>query len=294
MKRCNHAASKASDSAVRIAALLALFALAFPGASAADAQGSRYAFAGLSDWDRDGHRDIVARDAGGLLWLYPGTSTRGYSTADRAQIGNGWNSYRFAGLADWDRDGHQDIVARDADGVLWLYPGASTRAYSKAERVQIGNGWNGYTFAGLADWDRDGHQDIVARDTAGVLWLYPGMSTRGYSTAERVQIGNGWDGYTFAGLADWDRDGHADIVARDAAGLLWLYPGMSTRGYSRADRVQIGNGWGGYTFAGVADWDRDGHQDIVARDDAGLLWLYPGMSTRGYSTVDRVQIGNGW
>ncbi|MFS8978231.1 hypothetical protein PO002_27595 [Cupriavidus necator] len=42
---------------------------------------------------------------------------------------------------------------------------------------------------------------------------------------------------------------------------------------------------GGYTFVGVADWDRDGHQDIVARDASGVLWLYPGMSTRGYSTA---------
>ena len=100
--------------------------------------------------------------------------------------------------------------------------------------------------------------------------------------------------YTIGGLADWDGDGHQDIVARDAANLLWLYPGDSSRGYSQYDRVQIGNGWKGYTFGGLADWDSDGHQDIVARDSAGLLWLYPGDSSRGYSQYDRVQIGNGW
>ncbi|MBD2437756.1 VCBS repeat-containing protein [Nostoc sp. FACHB-110] len=155
----------------------------------------------------------------------------------------------------------------------------------------------GYTFAGLADWDGDGRQDIVARDnTTGLLWLYPGDRTRGYSSQARVQIGNGWNTYTFAGLADWDGDGRQDIVARDnTTGLLWLYPGDRKRGYSSQARVQIGNGWNTYTFAGLADWDGDGRQDIVARDNTTrLLWLYPGDRTRGYSSQARVQIGNGW
>ena len=202
--------------------------------------------------------------------------------------------YTFAGLADWDADGHQDIVARDWGGLLWLCPGDSSRGDNQCQRVQIGNGWYFYTFAGLADWDSDGHQDLIARDSAGLLWLYPGDSSRGYSQYQRVQIGNGRQSYTFAGLADWDSDGHQDLVARDANGLLWLYPGDSSRGYSQFQRVQIGNGWQGYTFVGLADWDADGHQDLVTRDAYNHLWLYPGDSSHGYSQEQRVQIGNGW
>jgi hypothetical protein len=207
-------------------------------------------------------------------------------------------AFTFAGVADWDRDGNQDIVVRqNSNGDLWLYPGESTRAYSSQQRVKIGNGWNGYTFAGVADYDRDGNQDIVVRNDAnGDLWLYPGQSVRGYSTLGRYKIGNGWNGYTFAGLADYDRDGHVDIVTRnDANGDLWLYPGESVRGYSSQQRVKIGNGWNGYAFAGLSDWDRDGHVDILTRSNAnGDLWLYPGESVRGYSSQQRVKIGNGW
>ena len=103
-------------------------------------------------------------------------------------------AYTFAGVADWDRDGHQDIVVRqNATGDLWLYPGESTRAYSSQQRVKIGNGWNGYTFAGVADYDRDASRDIVVRnDTTHDLWLYPGQSVRGYSAIPPVKIGNGW------------------------------------------------------------------------------------------------------
>ncbi|GIE25255.1 hypothetical protein Ahu01nite_083570 [Winogradskya humida] len=276
------------------AVVVAAGGVAVAGSPAAAAYTPGYSFAGVADWDADGHQDIVARDTSGRLWLYPGQSKRGYSSAARVQIGNGWNGYTVAGIADWDRDGSQDIVARDGSGLVWLYPGQSKRGYSSAARVQIGNGWSPFTFAGIEDWDSDGHQDIVARDGSGRLWLYPGQSRRGYSAATPVQIGNGWGPYVFADVADWDADHHPDVVARDSAGLVWLYPGQSKRGYSSAPRVQIGNGWNPYTFADIADWDADHRQDIVTRDSTGRLWVYLGESKRGYSAAGRVQIGNGW
>lgn len=282
----------ASASAVIVCAALPLV-------SAAQDTCGKYTLVGLADWDGDGHRDIVTREnASGNVWLYPGESKRGYGSAQRVQIGNGWIGYTFFGVADWDGDGRQDIVAREnASGNVWLYPGENKRGYSSAPRVQIGNGWNGYTVFGLIDWDGDGDQDIVAREnTSGNVWLYPGEGKRGYGSAPRVQIGNGWNGYASFGLADWDGDGHADILTQENAnGNLWLYPGEGKRGYSAAQRVQVGNGWNGYTSFGAAAWDGDSHQDIVARENAtGNLWLYPGESKRGYSSAARVQIGNGW
>jgi hypothetical protein len=88
--------------------------------------------------------------------------------------------------------GAQDILTRDGTGALWLYLGQGVHEYRGLERVQIGNGWNGFTFAGLADWNGDGHQDIVARDSTGLLWLYPGDGTPDYSSQPRVQISDGW------------------------------------------------------------------------------------------------------
>ncbi|WP_232794268.1 FG-GAP repeat domain-containing protein [Pseudofrankia saprophytica] len=258
-------------------------------------------YEGLADFNGDGCQDIVWRihsdsphPQEGQLWLDVGSCTRdGDGFGGRYQIGSGWDGYTIAGFGDWDSDGYLDVVARDPNGDLWLYPCEGARGFTQP-RVQIGDGWNGYTFAGVADWDRDGNQDIVAKDYWGYLWLYPGDSVRGYSSQRRMQIGNGWNGYTFAGVADWDSDGNQDIVARDRNGYLWLYPGEGVRGYSSQQRVLIGNGWNGYTFVGIGDWDRDLHQDIVARDfnsePVHYLWLYPGEGVRGYSGQPRVRL----
>ncbi|MFJ6568209.1 FG-GAP repeat domain-containing protein [Streptomyces sp. NPDC091292] len=278
----------------------AVLATALPLFAATEAQAGRHVVTsfGVADWDGDGHPDIIARDYNtGYLWLHPGDGRRGYSAETRVRIGNGWSGFTSFGIADWDGDGHQDIVARDdATGDLWLYPGQSRRGYSTQAPVKIGYAWGLFTPFGVTDWDGDGHQDLVFRnDSTGDLWLYPGESRRVSSSQAMVKIGNGWGGYTPFGVADWDRDGHQDVIAEDAAGYLWLYPGESKRGYSGQTRVRIGNGWTWYDCFGIADWDGDGHQDILARYYTTLdLWLYPGQSKRGYSGQAPVRIGDNW
>ncbi|MFI7586892.1 trypsin-like serine protease [Spongisporangium articulatum] len=258
---------------------------------------------GATDWDNDGHQDIITRyDTTGDLFLYPGQSKRGYSTATPVKIGNGWNGTTFFAAVDWDRDGYKDIVERnDTTGVLWLYPGQAKRGYSTATPIVLndnnGLGFLNYSPIGTSDWDRDGKVDILLRDnTSGRVWALYGNGARTKSTiVPGTLLLEGANKFTPAGVADYDRDGKADIVVRDNdSGDLFLYPGNGTLN-TLTTRYKIGNGWTGVTFFGLTDWDRDGHVDIVERNDATRdLWLYPGQSVRGYSQIQPVKIGNGW
>jgi sugar lactone lactonase YvrE len=46
-----------------------------------------------------------------------------------------------------------------------------------------------------------------------------------------------------SGGVDYTGDGFADLIARDAAGVLWIYP---WNGSACTARVKIGNGWNGH------------------------------------------------
>ncbi|WP_157513107.1 LamG-like jellyroll fold domain-containing protein [Lentzea albidocapillata] len=236
---------------------------------------------GTGDWDNDGKPDLIYRDLDGYLYMMPTVETpAGWRSGDRVQIGLGWGGYTIAGLADWDKDGKTDIVAReDATGRLLLYPGEGKRGPSAIPPVSIGDGWGGYTFAGVADYDRDGKQDVIARDSGNVLWLYPGDGNRAQPTAERVSLGAGWNGFTYYGVVDRTGDGAPDIIA-EVSDNLWLYKGLGARTPQAGDYVrwQIGTGWQGASARTIADYNGDGAPDVVAKVRWSDSWyLYPGV-----------------
>ncbi len=228
-------------------------------------------------------------------------STAEYTVLKPDSLPNGvveWSD-TLVGTGDWDNDGRTDLLIRDLDGYLYLLPTVDTKEGRRSgDRVEIGSGWNGYTIAGVADWDNDGKLDIIARlDETGDLYVYPGEAKRGPSSQPRARIGWGWGAYTYAGVADYDRDGKQDVIARDPDGVLWLYPGEGKREPANQDRATLGWGWNGFVFAGVADRTGDGKPDIFAYWGAGgELWLYLGSGVRAGYTGDpaRHLIGWGW
>lgn len=234
------------------------------------------------DWDNDGHPDVLARDTAGFLYLFPGN---GRILRARVLIGEGWNGFTIAGVADWDNDGKKDILARnDSTGELYVYPGEGTRAVSTQQPVRIGFGFGGYLLAGLADFDKDGKQDLIARDGNGELWLYPGEGKRAQSTQERARIGVGFGPYTFYGIIDRTGDGAPDIIA-EYDNRVWLYPGSGKRSpYTGSPgRHEIGVGWSGARALMTPDFNGDGAPDIVAHLPGWTSWqLYPGVVGTGY------------
>ncbi len=140
----------------------------------------------------------------------------------------------------------------------------------------------------MTDFNGDGAADVLARDPAGNLWLYPGRGDGGWLS--RAVVGHGWNGYTAFSPGDFNGDGAADVLARDPAGNLWLYPGNGHGGW--LPRVVVGHGWNGYTAFSPGDFNGDGNADVLARDTAGNLWLYPGNGHGGW--LPRVVVGHGW
>ncbi|MFJ5706860.1 N-acetylmuramoyl-L-alanine amidase [Streptomyces sp. NPDC093105] len=197
----------------------------------------------------DGTGDIVARDKDGVLWYYKATGNPSKPFATRLKVGGGWGVYnKLLGARDMNADGRPDLIARDASGVLWLYTNTGATPNPFATRVKVGGGWNVYNeLISTGDMTGDGRPDLIARDTAGYLWLYKNTGGSPNPYATRAKVGGGWGVYNvMVGPSDLDKDGKPDLIARDGSGNLWFY--KNTNGYPNpyAPRVSVGGGWGIY------------------------------------------------
>ncbi|MZG13838.1 hypothetical protein GTY44_10080 [Streptomyces sp. SID5914] len=126
-----------------------------------------------SDLTDDGRSDLLATDKSGVLWLYEGTGDWRAPFASRTRVGGGWDAYdQLTATGDIGGAASGDLVARDGDGVLWLYLGKGDGTF--ASRTRIGTGWDVYRYTvGIGDADSDGHPDLFAYTDYG-SYYYPG------------------------------------------------------------------------------------------------------------------------
>ncbi len=224
--------------------------------------------------------------AGDDLYFYNPDWKGGYEAGQFAN--DTWGFMKSATQTDQNADGVADGVwGLTQDGNLYYQDEVTTDHH-------VGGGWNIYNRV-FSPGDLAGAQgyDLLARDGAGVLWLYLGYENG--ALTRRYQVGGGWGQYTqIAGTGDISGDGRADIVARDGSGTLWLYEGTNSAQSPFKARVKVGGGWNTYnTLVGAGDLDEDGVADLVARGNDGSLWRYSGTGNAKAPYKARVKIGTG-
>ncbi|MCM1945329.1 FG-GAP-like repeat-containing protein [Streptomyces sp. G2] len=188
---------------------------------------------GLSSLDNSGFSDL------GEVW-------DGAFYVNDLKIGNGWGVYSaIVAPGDLTGDGKGDLVARDKNGTLWLYKGNGAGT-GFATRVSLGGGWNAFNkILGAGDYTGDGLTDLLARTTAGELYVYPGTGNASAPFRPRALIGTGWNTYKqLASPGDLNADGKADIIGVNSAGELYRYFNTSPARF--APKYKIGTGYQAY------------------------------------------------
>ncbi|MFE7627112.1 N-acetylmuramoyl-L-alanine amidase [Streptomyces sp. NPDC057509] len=190
-----------------------------------------------------------------------------------------------------------DMIGRDSAGRIWQYQGTGSASSPYYRRYQAGYGWGSYTaITAMTALRADGTGDFVARDKDGVLWYYRGSGNPDKPYMARLKVGSGWNQYdSLTGMRDLDGDGKADLIARNAAGVIYFYKGTGEPSKPFLPKAQIGTGWQIYdAIVSTGDLNCDGKADFVARDKSGVLWIYTGTGSAASPYDKRVRIGTGW
>lgn len=197
-------------------------------------------------------------------------------------------------FGDINGDGYADILVKYRSGKLVAYLGIGQGDFNPGGSVKslsLGTGWNAYNALSYpGDLNGDGKPDLVARDSAGRLWLFAGNDKGGFKS--RVQIGGSWGGYArLVGAGDLTGDGAGDLLAIDKSGVMWLFAGNGHGGFK--GRVRVSSGWSKYnTVIGIGDLGVHGCNDLIARDGQGTMWRFNGNCKGGFAAP--VKIATGW
>ncbi|MER5204980.1 VCBS repeat-containing protein [Streptomyces sp. NPDC002825] len=228
----------------------------------------------LHDYSDNGTPDLLARNAAGEL--FRADTLKGRASGKPVKIGSTWNAFtQIESVGNVAGNGNADVVAVDRNGEFWLY--SNMRGDTTNPGVRIGTNWGIYNkLAGGSDLTGDGRPDLVATDKAGDLWLYKATGSLTAPYAARKKIGYGWGIYNQLTATGNIAGGPAgDLVARDSAGVLWLYLGKGDGTF--ASRVKIGAGWNQYSqLVGVGDANGDGRGDLYAYGPNNTSYVYAG------------------
>ena len=243
------------------------------------------------DFNGDGHPDLVWRHAGSggnAFWFMEGADLRAtdWMRPSGAEVVTD-PAWEIRGTGDFNGDGHPDIVWQHATNgkiATWLFSGG-TRLATTFFTTLSGTSTEpdlDWTIAGAADFNRDGHADLLWRHrVSGVMRVWHMNRLEQWDSVDLPLVVANRD-WQIGGVGDLDRDGWVDLVwrhYRTGALATWLMSDtdvVATLPLTPASNVDVS-----WAIVGVADMNRDGFNDLVWQNHAnGRLgvWYMNGLS----------------
>lgn len=192
------------------------------------------------------------------------------------------------GRFDFNRDGSPDLLwqnTRTGQVLFWLMGGADGQqvlSYGSPFATVADTHWH---VVSLADSNGDGHPDMLWQNSATnqlVVWSLSGTQVVTYGAPFATVSDTHWQ---VAGVADFDGDGHPDLLWENSATgqvlvLVWNLggaDGTSVLSYGSAFATVPNTAW---RIVGTGDMNGDGHADLVwenSQTGQVLRWLLGGV-----------------
>lgn len=136
----------------------------------------------------DGLPDLMSVKSSGYLYVYPGKGNGTFGSGK--SLGSGWLSYaQVVGHGDLTGDGRPDLIARTSGGATYLFTSSTTGTFSSRKLVSSTALKSATALVATGDVSGDGNADLVARSSAGNLWLYKGNGNGTFASGVKAATG---------------------------------------------------------------------------------------------------------
>ncbi len=235
-----------------------------------------------NDFNGDGRSDILWRNIDGQLSDWLGTANGGFvqNNANAAAVVP--TSWSIAGTGDFNGDGRDDILWRNVDGQLsnWLATASGGFVANNANAAAVVP--TAWSVAGTGDFNGDGRDDILWRNTNGTVSDWLGQSNGGFVANDVNAARFVPTSWSVVGTGDFNGDGRDDILWRNSNGQISDWLGQANGGFVLNDAIaltQVDTAW---SVVGTGDFNGDGRDDILWRNANGTISTWSGQANGGF------------
>jgi hypothetical protein len=235
-----------------------------------------------NDFDGDGRSDILWRKADGTVANWLGDEDGGFTVNATSEIASS-NYWQIAGTGDFNDDGYDDVLWRGENGEIGTWQANADGAFSYNAIAGIVAASADWQIVGVGDFDDDGRDDILWRNSVGDVGTWLGTMGGGFSYNSAAGTMASSYLWHVVGVGDFNGDGHDDILWRSDSGEIGNWLGTANGGFTRnvANVVTVSTDW---HVVAVGDYDGDGRADILWRNDSGALTEWLGLANGGFAS----------